>query len=397
MIITLDMIQTMALSVVVLYVGKFVKKRIGLFERFCIPAPVIGGMLFSLITLAGHIGGWFRFSFDTTLKDVCMLGFFTSVGFGASVKPLKEGGRQIAVFVMIVVIIVVSQNLVAVGLSSALGLSPLLGMCTGSIPMIGGHGTSGVFGPVLKAVGVEGATSVSMASATFGLVMGSAIGGPIGKRLIEKNDLTKGLEDRARIPEEEIEEDVKSILQGDMAKGVYQLALAMGIGTIVSYFLDFTGLNFPSYMGAMIAAALMRNIGDFSHAYRTYEFEISEVGEAFLSLFLAMTLMTLNLWELAALAVPMLILLATQTLLMIVIAYFLVFRLLGRDYDAAVMASGICGFGMGATPNAMANMQSLTDRYLPSPKAFLLVPIVGTLFNDFVNSLFITLFINFLS
>lgn len=397
MILTLNMIQTLAVAAVVLYVGTFLKKRVALFERFCIPAPVIGGVLFSLIALGGYASGLFHFSFDMTLKEVCMIGFFTSVGFGASLKPLKEGGKQIVIFVGLVIALVILQNVVAVGLSKVVGVSPLLAMCTGSVPMIGGHGSAGAFGPVLKSLGVESATSVSMAAATFGLVGGSLIGGPLGKRLIEKHHLTRGLDDRVENLDEEAREEARGILEGDLAKGAYQLVIAMGIGTFVSYLLGFTGLEFPAYIGAMIAAAIIRNVGDLTHAYRIYDLEIQEIGVVFLSFFLSMALMALNLWELAALAVPMLVLLIAQGVLMAVFAYFIVFRALGRDYDSAIMVSGACGFGMGATPNAMANMQALTAKYLPSPKAFLIVPVVGSLFVDFINSIVITLFINVLS
>lgn len=398
MIITLDMIQTLAVAAVVLYTGQFLKKRIALFERFCIPAPVIGGVLFSMITLGGYVSGLFQFSFDMTLESVCMIGFFTSVGFGASLKPLKEGGKQILIFVGLVIALVVLQNVVAIGLSPVVGVNPLLAMCTGSIPMIGGHGSAGAFGPVLKAAGVESATSVAMAAATFGLVGGSIIGGPLGKRLIEKHKLTKGLEHRKEAIINEADAEVKKgILEGNLAKGAYQLVIAMGIGTIVSYLLGLTGLEFPAYIGSMIAAAVIRNVGDLTHVYEIHEFEISEIGAVFLSFFLSMALMDLKLWELAALATPMIVLLLAQMLLMMTFAYFIVFRALGKDYDAAIMVSGACGFGMGATPNAMANMQALTDKYLPSPKAFLIIPVVGSLFVDFINSITITLFINILS
>lgn len=398
MIITLDMIQTLAVAAVVLYAGQFLKKRITLFEKFCIPAPVIGGVLFSMITLGGYVSGIFQFSFDMTLESVCMIGFFTSVGFGASLKPLKEGGKQILIFVGLVVALVILQNVVAIGLSPIVGVNPLLAMCTGSIPMIGGHGSAGAFGPVLKAAGVEGATSVAMAAATFGLVGGSIIGGPLGKRLIEKYKLTKGLEHRKEEIINEADAEVKKgILEGNLAKGAYQLVIAMGIGTIVSYLLGLTGLEFPAYIGSMIAAAVIRNVGDLTHVYEIHEFEISEIGAVFLSFFLSMALMDLKLWELAALATPMIVLLLAQILLMMTFAYFVVFRALSKDYDAAIMVSGACGFGMGATPNAMANMQALTDKYLPSPKAFLIIPVVGSLFVDFINSIAITLFINILS
>mgnify|MGYP003175095785 CR=1 FL=1 len=389
--IQLDMYQTIAVAVVVLMLGKFLKKRCSVLERFCIPAPVIGGVLFAIFTCICYATGIAEFEFDDILKEVCMVFFFTSVGFQANLKVLKSGGKSLIVFLGLVVVLIVTQNFMAIGLSKLLHISPLVGLCTGSIPMVGGHGTAGAFGPVLEDFGVKGASTLCTAGATFGLIAGSMIGGPIGKRLIEKKNLlsTAIVEDDSLLVEEEKKHERHTSMY---PSAVFQLIIAIGIGTIVSYFLSMTGLTFPIYIGAMIAAAVIRNVGEYSGKFTIYMGEINDIGGISLSLFLGIAMITLKLWQLAELALPLMTLLGGQVVLMFLYAYFV----MGRDYDAAVLSAGVCGFGMGATPNAMANMQAICEKYVPSVKAYLLIPLVGSLFADFLNSLAITFFINFL-
>ena len=393
--IQLDMYQTLAAAVLVLLLGNYLRKKINFLEKFCIPAPVIGGLLFAIFTCICYTTGIIEFSFDDTLREVCMVFFFTSVGFQANLKVLKSGGRSLIVFLGLVIVLIFSQNLLAIGLSKLLNLNPLIGMCTGSIPMVGGHGTAGAFGPVLEDFNIQGATTICTAAATFGLITGSLVGGPIGKRLIEKRKLMDNVptEDDSLL----IEDEEKHQRHTNMyAAAVFQLILAIGLGTIFSYFLTKTGLTFPIYIGAMLAAALMRNITEYSGKGTIHMGEINDLGGICLSLFLGMAMITLKLWELATLALPLVILLAAQTLLICVFTYFVIFNVMGRDYDAAVLSAGTCGFGMGATPNAMANMQAICDRYVPSVKAYLIIPLIGSLFADFINSLVITFFINIL-
>lgn len=393
--IQLDMYQTIAVAVVVLMLGKFLKKRCSVLERFCIPAPVIGGVLFAIFTCICYATGIAEFEFDDILKEVCMVFFFTSVGFQANLKVLKSGGKSLIVFLGLVVVLIVTQNFMAIGLSKLLHISPLVGLCTGSIPMVGGHGTAGAFGPVLEDFGVKGASTLCTAGATFGLIAGSMIGGPIGKRLIEKKNLlsTAIVEDDSLLVEEEKKHERHTSMY---PSAVFQLIIAIGIGTIVSYFLSMTGLTFPIYIGAMIAAAVIRNVGEYSGKFTIYMGEINDIGGISLSLFLGIAMITLKLWQLAELALPLMILLGGQVILMFLYTFFVVFTVMGRDYDAAVLSAGVCGFGMGATPNAMANMQAICEKYVPSVKAYLLIPLVGSLFADFLNSLAITFFINFL-
>ncbi len=393
--ISLDMYQTLAVAVVVLFLGSFLKKRIKLLETFCVPAPVVGGLIFAILSCALYATGVMELSFDETLKNVCMVMFFTSVGFQANLKVLKSGGVSLLIFLVCVTSLIIIQNAAAVGFSNILGVSPMLGMCTGSIPMVGGHGTAGAFGPNLEALGLEGATTLCTAAATFGLIAGSLMGGPLGRRLILKHDLLK-----TAVPVEETlpahsEEQTSSAIQG-YASAAYQLAIAMGIGTIVSWLLSKTGMSFPVYIGAMIVAAIMRNASEFSGKFEVPMPAIDDIGSICLSLFLGIAMITLKLWQLAALAVPLIILLVVQVVLMFLFSYFVVYNVMGRNYDAAVLAAGTCGFGMGATPNAMANMQALTDRFVPSVKAYILVPIVGSMFADFINSITITFFVNML-
>ena len=393
--IQLDMYQTLAAAVLVLMLGAYLKSKIHFLEQFCIPAPVVGGLLFAIFTCICYVTGIAEFSFDDILREVCMVFFFTSVGFQANLKVLKSGGKSLVVFLGLVILLIISQNLVAVGMSKVLGLSPLIGMCTGSIPMVGGHGTAGAFGPVLEDFNIDGATTICTAAATFGLICGSLIGGPLGKRLIEKKNLLE-----TAIPEDDsllVEEEEKHERHTNMyPAAVFQLILAIGLGTIFSYFLTKTGMTFPIYIGAMIAAALFRNIGEYTGKFTIHMGEINDIGGISLSLFLGIAMITLKLWQLADLALPLITLLAGQTILMFLFTYFVIFNIMGRDYDAAVLSSGVCGFGMGATPNAMANMQAICERYVPSVKAYLLVPLIGSLFADFLNSLVITFFINFL-
>ena len=393
--IQIDMYQTLAVSVLVLILGQFLKKRINFLEKFCIPAPVIGGLLFAVLTCVCYSLGIAEFTFDDTLREVCMVFFFTSVGFQANLKVLKSGGKSLFIFLGLVVVLIVSQNFLALGVSKLLHLDPLVGLCTGSIPMVGGHGTAGAFGPVLEDFDVKGATTICTAAATFGLIAGSLIGGPIGKRLIDRKKLldTAVAEDDSILVEDEKKHERHTNMY---AAAVFQLIIAVGIGTIISELLTKTGLTFPIYIGAMIAAAVIRNIGEYSGKFDIYMGEINNLGGICLSLFLGMAMITLKLWQLAELALPLIILLSAQLILMMMFTYFVVFNVMGRDYDAAVLSAGTCGFGMGATPNAMANMQAICDRYVPSVKAYLIIPLIGSLFADFLNSLVITFFINIL-
>ncbi|WZL74587.1 sodium/glutamate symporter [Clostridiaceae bacterium 35-E11] len=400
MVLQLDMVQTIALAVLVLILGQVIRKKIDFLTRFCIPAPVIGGLIFAILALIFKQTNILEFQMDATLQKLLMTAFFTTVGFTASLKLLKKGGLQVFIFLILAVALVTLQNIVGVSLAKVFNLNALIGLSTGSVPMTGGHGTSGAFAPLFEQSGAVGATTVAMAAATFGLITGSMLGGPIAKKLIEKHNLL----DRSKkdsslnMSKESTTAETNTfskLIPENFSLAAIQIILAMGLGTILSSLLEKTGMTFPPYIGAMFAAAIMRNISDVTNSYKIAEEEINILGNISLSLFLSMALMGLQLWQLADLAVPMLIMLIAQTVLMAAFAYFVTFNVMGRDYQAAVLAGGHCGFGMGATPNAIANMEAISSNYGPAPAAFFIIPLVGSLFIDFFNAGIITTFMNF--
>lgn len=388
-----NMAETLAISILVLLLGREIKKRINFLERFFIPAPVVGGVIFSILLLIGHNTGAFSFSFDNVLKDFLMTIFFTTIGFTASGKLLKKGGVGVVVFLITATVLVIIQDIVGVSMAKMFGEHPLLGLAVGSVPLTGGHGTSGAFGPVLEEFGVTGGLSVSIAAATYGLIAGCLIGGPVAKRLRDKYNLKPSLEDREGTVEALEEDDEKPVSEETLFSAVVVIALSMGIGYCIAPFLKKYGIVIPAYIGPMFIAAIIRNIADMQKKNLPMN-EIAITGNIALSLFLAMALMTLKLWELADLAIPIISILLVQTAIMALFAYFITFRFNGKDYDAAVMATGHCGFGLGATPNAMANMEVFTKENGPAPRAFFVLPVVGALFIDFTNATVITFFIN---
>ena len=388
-----NMAETLAISILVLLLGREIKKRVNFLERFFIPAPVVGGVIFSILLLIGHNTGAFSFSFDNVLKDFLMTIFFTTIGFTASGKLLKKGGVGVVVFLITATVLVVIQDIVGVSMAKMFGEHPLLGLAVGSVPLTGGHGTSGAFGPVLEEFGVTGGLSVSIAAATYGLIAGCLIGGPVAKRLRERYNLKPSLEDREGTVEVLEENEENPVSEETLFNAVVVIALSMGIGYCIAPFLKKYGIVIPAYIGPMFIAAIIRNIADMQKKNLPMN-EIAITGNIALSLFLAMALMTLKLWELADLAIPIISILLVQTAIMALFAYFITFRFNGKDYDAAVMATGHCGFGLGATPNAMANMEVFTKENGPAPRAFFVLPVVGALFIDFTNATVITFFIN---
>ena len=393
--IQLDMYQAAAVAALVLLLGRFLVRNLDLLRRYCIPEPVAGGVVFALAHLALRQAGILEISFDSTLQTFFMVVFFCSVGFTACFRLLKKGGLQVLLFLGIAVMMCVLQNGLGAFIASAFGLDPRLGLATGSIPMVGGHGTAASFGPLLEKAGVSGASAVAIASATFGLVAGCVIGGPTAVSRIRQKKL-HSFETATGSNEVVVDKnEVTGAIDSDrFLNAALCLALAIGAGTVVSAWLNKV-FTFPIYIGAMLVAAFIRNTTDMAGKEIPME-EISTIGSFSLSLFLGLAMMGLKLWELADLAVPMVVMLVAQTVLMMVYAYFVVFNLLGKNYDAAVMTSGFCGFGMGATPNAMANMQAITQKYGPAPTAYFVVPLVGSLFIDFMNTIVITIFLNLL-
>ena len=379
----LNMAETVGFAIILLLLGRWIKRRVNFFEKFFIPAPVIGGTLFSIILLIGHQTETFTFSFNDDIKNLLMIAFFTTVGFSASLKILKKGGVGVALFLLAAVILVVMQDIVGPVLAKALGINPLLGLAAGSIPLTGGHGTSGAFGPELEKLGATGATVVAVASATYGLIAGCLIGGPIARRLMIKNNL-KPTESKEGA-DNSLLGSTTEVTEESLFSAVVYVGIAMGIGALINNMLAKAGIKFPVYLMGMVVAAIIRNILDFNQKQLPFS-EIGIVGNISLSLFLSMALMSMKLWQLIDLAVPLIIILLVQTVLMAFFAYFITFNIMGRDYDAAVMSTGHCGFGLGATPNAMANMETFTKANGQSVKAFFIIPIVGSLFIDFINA-----------
>nr|WP_312579646.1 sodium/glutamate symporter [Sedimentibacter sp.] len=396
MILKLDMVQSIALSVIVLLVGIFLVKKFSILRKYCIPTPVVGGLVFAILALIFKQSNIFEVELDTTLQSIVMTIFFTSVGFSASFKVLKKGGLKVAIFLACALVLVTCQDIIGVLLAKAFNLSPLIGLATGSVPMTGGHGTAAAFGPLLEKAGATGANTVALAAATFGLISGSMIGGPVGNRLILKHNLlNKNKSKKENFVElEELSNAPKPLVENNFNIAIFEILIAMGIGTIISSLFKKAGLTLPSYIGAMLSGAIIRNISDSMKTFDVPMTEIDLVGRISLSLFLSMALMGLKLWQLADLALPLFVMLASQVLLMYLFANFITFNALGKDYDAAVLAAGHCGFGLGATPNGIANMTSVTEKFGPSPTAFFVLPLVGSLFIDFFNAGIITFFMN---
>lgn len=411
-VLELDMLQTAGLGAFALVLGMCLTRRVKWLQRFCIPSPVSGGIVFSVVSLMLYKLWNVELVFDGTLKDVFMLVFFTSVGFQSNLKVLRRGGSTLLLMLGVLAFIIVVQNVLPLGIAWIMGVNPLVGMAAGSISMAGGHGTAGGFSAVLEGMGLSGAGTIAMAAATFGLIMGSVTGGPLAERLIrtkltaehlepkdyEVDPAMAGLESDEASPAgraKHISSNEQEFQQ--YAKATYALLIVVAAGSLMSWLLQQTGVTFPTYFGALIVAAIVRNVAEACKLTPKMELDkIVSVGNICLSVFLGMAMVSLKLWELESLALPLVVMLVAQVVAMALIAYFVAFNILGRDYDAAVLVAGICGFGLGATPNAMANMSAVCYKYHYSVKPFLIVPIIGAMFVDLINTGFITMFLNWI-
>lgn len=402
-IMSLDLIATVTLAVLVLLFGYYVKSKVKIFDRFCIPAPVIGGFTFAIIAVILKSNGILEFSMDTTMQTPLMIAFFTIVGFGGSFNLLKKGGIIIIVYWCLSVILSIVQNVIGVSVAKLTNIEPILGIMSGAVSMVGGHGGAAAFGESAEMMGYTGASTMALAAATFGLISGSLLGGPIANFLIKKNNLQP-------IENSEYEESVKefeniektSIDYDKTMKNLAILLVTMVLGMVVGRYITIgigtltnrDDIVLPSYVGAMLIAVVFRNINDKFQLF-DIDYQIMDLfSDISLGIFLSMALMTLKLWELADLAGPMFIILICQLIFIVLYAMFIVFNLCGKDYDAAVMVSGMLGHGLGATPNAVANMSSVTKKYGPSAKAFLIVPLVGSFLVDIINIPSIVIFMN---
>ena len=381
-----DAIMTVALSAILLLIGAFIKNHVKPLEKYCIPAPVVGGFLFMLITFLGHITGTFAFSFDTFFMQPFMLAFFTTVGLGASLKLLKKGGLMLIIYWVIAGVISIFQNIIGVGVGTLVGLETPYALLSSAISMVGGHGAALAYGDTFMGMGYEQAPLVGAAAATFGLISAVLIGGPVGRRLIVKNNLKPD-------DSEDFDTDVTSVnasdgsklSSSDVLKNVTAILVCMAVGTMVSGWIGkLIGMSFPTYVGAMFVAVILRNVNEHAHFYK-FDFALVDgIGDVMLSLYLSIALMSLKLWELSGLIGGVLIVLVCQILFMVLVSYFVVFRLLGKNYDAAVMCAGLCGHGLGATPSAIVNMTAVNERYGMSRKAMMIVPIVGAFLVDVI-------------
>ncbi len=412
-LIELDFVNTLAAAGLVLFAGYAVQRRVGLLSRYNIPAPVVGGLIVAVAIALSRLAGHDPVRFDTTLQPPLMIAFFTSIGFGASLPLLRAGGPAVAVFLALSTAVAVLQNVVGALVAAALGVPPLLGVLAGSVTLTGGPATGLAFAPLFERAGVTGAASLAVAAAMVGIVAGGIIGGPIGTRLVERSGLRPAARPSTPAPAAPAGASAGDlVLSGQPAdplpataaaddpgahailKGVVSLLVAMALGSWLSARFTAMGATLPAYIGAMLAAAALRNLDDATGCLRLPHRLLDDLGNAALALFIAMALMTLKLWEIANLALPLALILAAQVALVALVSLAAVARLMGRDYDAAVMAGGFVGFMLGTTANAMANMGALVEKYGPAPRAYLVVPMVGAFFIDFTNALIITAFLN---
>lgn len=388
MTISLDLIQTVGLAVLVYMLGRWIKSKVGFFRKYFIPAPVIGGLICSILIFIGHQTGTFEVEMTGTLQDFFMNLFFTGTGFTCSMAVLKRSGKLGAKLAVGAVFFLIVQNLVGVGLCSVFGLNKLLGIAMGSISMSGGVGSGASFGPTLESLGAEGGTAIGVAAATFGLLLGSITGGPVAEFLIKKYDLkSTGVEAQAE------EKKVHVLEQNNFFNSVLLLLLAAFIGSYISALLKLTGLSFPYYVGCLFGGALIRNIAD-ARGIELRMNEIDIISNTALNLFLSMALMSLNIAKLIDLALPMIITLLAQAAVMMLWAILVTFPTMGKDYDAAVMAAGHCGVGLGQTPNAVANMAAVIEKNGPAQTAWFVLPVVTVIFINICNPIIITFFIN---
>ena len=409
--VTFGAYYTLIMAVLVLLLGKFMTRHIRFLRDFNIPEPVSGGLVVAATIFFLHQFTGLTLSFEGSLQSAFMLVFFSSIGLSANFTKLREGGTGLFVFLGVIAAFIMVQNAVGVGLATLLGLDPLIGLVAGSITLVGGHGTAGAWGSVLESqYGLTGATTLGIACATFGLVIGGLLGGPLAKRLITQHHLAS-----PRTEAEQLSPHASTVAEtSDVANfespnhaprlitadaAVETLALFAGCLAFAEFMTGVTkgtAIQLPTFVWALGGGVVIRNVLDYVFGFKVFDRAIDVFGNAALSIYLAIALLSLKLWELTDLAGPLMVILAAQTVVMALYAAFVTFRIMGKNYDAAVLAAGHCGFGMGATPTAVANMQAITNQYGPSHKAFLIVPLVGAFFIDIINAFVLQGFISML-
>lgn len=393
--IELDFYGTLVAASLVLLLGRGLVTRVGFLRSYNIPEPVAGGLVVAVLLLILRTCD-IEVRFDTSLQTPLMLAFFATIGLSADLASLKKGGRVVGVFLLAVIGLLVVQNAMGIGLATLLGLDPLMGLLTGSITLAGGHGTGAAWGAVFsEKYGLASASELALASATFGLVLGGLIGGPVARLLIKRVQVPGcSAQQPPRLPKGfEQPNKERSITPFSFVETLALIAVSLLAGNLLNGLLQGTAFELPTFVCVLFVGVVLRNSLSALGLYQVFEREVSVLGNVSLSLFLAIALMSLKLWDLAALALPIFIILAVQALVMALFAIFVTFRVMGSNYDAAVLAAGHCGFGLGATPTAIANMQAVTQRYGPSQIAFLVVPMVGAFFIDIVNVIVIKLYL----
>ncbi|MFZ4963179.1 MULTISPECIES: sodium/glutamate symporter [Pseudomonas] len=395
--VQLDFYGTLVAASLVLLLGRGLCSRVGFLRTYNIPEPVAGGLVVALLLLLLRVAFDFKVGFETSMQAPLMLAFFATIGLNADFTSLKKGGRVLGTFLLVVVGLLVVQNALGVSLAAALGLDPLMGLLAGSITLSGGHGTGAAWSSVFaEQYRVMSAAELAMASATFGLVLGGLIGGPVARLLLKRvktqgvaqENVVLGVPKGFEQPERE-----RMITPGSFIETLALIAISLLAGTFLSDLIKGTALELPTFVCVLFVGVVLRNGLSALGWHEVFEREVSVLGNVSLSLFLAIALMSLKLWDLAALALPIFILLTAQAVLMALFAIFVTFRVMGRNYDAVALAAGHCGFGLGATPTAIANMQAVTQRYGPSRIAFLVVPMVGAFFIDIANAIVIKLYL----
>ena len=388
MVISLDAAQTLAAAIAILFIGGAVQQRIAFLANNNIPVPVVGGLLFAMVTTALYIGLQLRIDFDMALKEPMMLAFFTTIGLGANAALLRQGGPRLLLFAGVCLGYLLLQDAIGVITAVGLDLHPLVGLLSASITLSGGHGTGAAYASSFGEVNnLAGVMELAMACATFGLILGGLIGGPVAGRLIRAHGLSSTAAERQHDQEEELEHD--PIDSSSLLSTLFVVLICLIGGGFLAELFGGAAFTLPGFVWSLLLGVIIRNLEHVIPAVRLHPPTVDAIGFLALSIFLAMALMSLRLWELLSLAGPMLVMLAAQTLGMVLFASLVTFRVMGSSYDSAIIAGGHCGFGMGATPTAVANMEALTLRFGPSPQAFIVVPLMGAFFIDILNALVI--------
>ncbi|CAQ81428.1 sodium/glutamate symporter [Aliivibrio salmonicida] len=402
--LSIGALESFLIAIAVLFLGHFINSKINLFKKYNIPEPIVGGLIVAFAITLLHFQG-ISLEFSLPLQNIFMLMFFSTVGLAANYTQLLKGGSKVFLFLAVASFYILIQNAVGVSLATAMGLDPLMGLIAGSITLSGGHGTGAAWSQTFADTYNLNTLELAMASATFGLIMGGLIGSPIAQKLIHKHKLESeyavGTDTHARFPElvtyNEREED--KVTSKKVIETLFILLLCVVGSEHLSNFVDSFGISWlkiPDFVYALFIGVFITNLTEVTKIHKIDTITVDILGTVCLSLFLAMALMSLKLWNIFDLAIPFLIILSVQTVVLALFSYFVTFRVMGSNYDAAVMVGGHCGFGLGATPTAVMNMGSLVSRFGPSPQAFMVVPIVGAFFIDITNLIILQAYISFI-